>query len=171
VPIERRTVMSVDHCVSGSDSRDTDYKPTRVSTDENRDSCEVKSRRSDDKEDKIVIPSLWKVWKQPVFVDPEGTGISEDNQDLLSCQSPKWQKQSLLLFVDSGAVMPSSQDNSYTLCCIKDKGVLASSLPDVVWIVESRSDRGNEVLADMGRDKVPPVLLFTGQQQLTLDVL
>jgi hypothetical protein len=140
--------------VYSSGSEGADYEP---STDKDGDSSEVGSERSDDRdgeesstaaddeEDEVANPSPWKVRvkKPPVLVDPVGRGIddSEDDPDPPSRRSRKRRKRSPPLFVDSGVVMPSSADDGYAS---DGKDVPASSPPNVIWVVDSGSDRGDK---------------------------
>jgi hypothetical protein len=157
VPIKTRAVKTRavrSNRVYSSDSEDADYEP---STDKDGDSSGVESERSDDgdreesstaavdEEDEVANPSPWKVrvTKPPVLVDPVGRGIddSEDDPDPPSRRSPKRRKRSPPLFVDSGVVMPSSQDDRYASDA---KYVPASSPPNVIWVVDSGSGGGDE---------------------------
>jgi hypothetical protein len=150
LPRKTRAVTSVNDRVY--DSEEADYEP---STDRDRDSSKVESGRSDDEdgeesstaaddeEDEIANPSPWRVRvkKPPVFVDPVGRGIDNSEDDQYPRRSPKRRTRSPPLFVDSGVVMPSSQDDRYASDA---KDVPASSPPNVMWVVDSGSDGGDK---------------------------
>jgi hypothetical protein len=70
--------------------------------------------------------------------------------------------------------MGSSQNDGYAQCAIEDEGLPASSPPAVVWIMESESEPGEGMLADVNRDQPPPVVgtsVWRQRQRATLEVL
>ena len=131
VPRRERAVSPVEDLVNG-DNGDTGYEPGSDGWSDGEESAAV---AGDDEEDGAVKASPWRIRRQPALLDRVGAGIdSEDDQE-----PPRLAKrQKKVAFVDSGAVMGSS-----------DSEAVPGSSPPVVWTVESSSD-GAEQVADAG---------------------